>query len=116
MAGSCVDRPMKTHFRLCIAIGAALASLGGCKPEPKNVAGNVAQERAARDLARRLQAACSSNLTYDRLKQVAFDEAIRIRNADPVNLETLSNTAFVRVDEPRVVSRDETLDVTVCRG
>ncbi|MEO6152918.1 MAG: hypothetical protein ABIT09_04060 [Croceibacterium sp.] len=80
------------------------------------VTGDVANERAARDLARRLQAACSSPVTYDRLKQITFDEAIRIRNADPVNLETLQASSLVRIESPRVVSRDATLDVTVCSG
>lgn len=92
----------------------ALAT-GACGLEPK---GSVEQAREAREraLAERLKRACSSQSTYDRLKQVAFDEAIRIRNADPVNLDTLSTHALVRVENPVVKSRDETLDVTVCTG
>jgi hypothetical protein len=67
-------------------------------------------------VAQRLKAACASEATYDRLKQVAFDEAIQIRNADPVNLDLLSTYSLVRVENPVVKSRDETLDVTVCSG
>lgn len=73
-----------------------------------------AQREAAR--AERLKAACSSPATYDRLKQVAFDEAIQLRNADSANLDTLASHSLVRVENPRVKSRDEDLDVTVCSG
>lgn len=94
-----------------------LALLAACDATPKSdlemTAREAAQERAR---AKRLQAACSSPATYDRLKQVAFDEAIRIRNADPVNLDILSTHAVVRMERPVVKSRDETLDVTVCSG
>jgi hypothetical protein len=96
-------------------ISFALA-IGGCGPtEPK---GRTEEDRAQRErsLAKRLKSACSSQATYDRLKQVAFDEAIQIRNADPVNLDTLSTYSLVRVENPVVKSRDETLDVTVCSG
>ena len=90
--------------------------LGACSlTEPKNGAEEAA-ERRERALAQRLKQACSSPATYERLKQVAFDEAIRIRNADPVNLDLLSTHASVRVENPVVKSRDETLDVTVCSG
>lgn len=73
-----------------------------------------AQREAAR--AERLKAACASPATYDRLKQVAFDEAIRMRGADSANLDTLSSHSLVRVEGPRVKSRDEAMDVTVCSG
>ena len=94
---------------------AVLSTLGGCgSSEPRGSAeAEAAREKA---LAQRLKAACSSEQTYDRLKQVAFDEAIRIRNADPVNLDLLSTHSLVRVENPVVKSRDETLDVTVCSG
>jgi hypothetical protein len=84
--------------------------------DPVNDAAKNRHAAQERTIARRLQAACSSRATYDRLKQVAFDEAIRIRNADPVNLDTLATYSTVRMEEPRVKSRDETLDVTVCTG
>lgn len=95
----------------------ALVALTGCdKLQPNNP---VAEARAAakeRILARKLQAACSSPTTYDRLKQVAFEEALRIHNADPANLDTLARYSIVRMENPVVKSRDEALDVTVCSG
>lgn len=64
----------------------------------------------------RLQEACASQATYTRLKEVAFEEAVRIRNADPENLDTLAATAVVRMENPVVKSRDEALNLTVCTG
>lgn len=105
---------MKTTGSLLLpALALGLAACGFTKP---NDGAEEARAQRERSLAQRLKAACSSQATYDRLKQVAFDEAIRIRNADPVNLDTLSTHSFVRVENPVVKSRDETLDVTVCSG
>jgi hypothetical protein len=64
----------------------------------------------------RLQDACASKATYDRLKEVAFEEAVRIRNADPTNLDMLATHSIVRMESPVVKSRDEDLNVTVCSG
>lgn len=88
--------------------------LGGCDATP--TADKAQAATKARAIAKRLQESCSSPATYDRLKQIAFDDAIRIRNADPVNLDILARSAFVRMENPVVKSRDETLDVTVCTG
>lgn len=98
---------------LWIVATLALAACG--KTEPNN---SFEQQKARKEqtLAQRAKAACASNATYDRLKQVAFDEAIRIRNADPVNLDILSTHAMVRVEDPVVKSRDDALDLTVCSG
>lgn len=105
---------MKTIASLLLAgLPLALAACGSTKPKDGVEESRAQRERA---LAQRLKAACSSQATYDRLKQVAFDEAIQIRNADPVNLDTLSTHSLVRVENPIVKSRDETLDVTVCSG
>lgn len=104
-----------TALALPLALLAATAVLASCgKTEPN--AAKAADSRRERALAQRLKAACSSPATYDRLKQVAFDDAIRIRNADPVNLDTLATYSVARVENPVVKSRDETLDVTVCSG
>ena len=64
----------------------------------------------------RLAQACASSSTYDRLKEVAFEEAVRIRNSDPANLDTLAANSVVRMENPVVKSRDEELNVTVCTG
>lgn len=99
-----------------LGVSVIALTLTACgETEPKNGSAEILASKQ-KSLAQRLKAACSSQATYDRLKQVAFDEAIRIRNADPVNLDTLSTHSLVRVENPVVKSRDETLDVTVCSG
>jgi len=64
----------------------------------------------------KLRNACASTATYSRLKEVLFEEAVRIRNSDPANLDTLAASAVVRMENPTVKSRDEDLNVTVCTG
>lgn len=91
-------------------------ALGACGSAEPNNGEDKARAQREQAVAARLKSACSSQATYDRLKQVAFDEAIRIRNANSANLDTLSTHSLVRVENPRVKSRDETLDVTVCSG
>ena len=92
-------------------------ALAGCDKLEPNQPGDEARVAAReRALARQLQAACSSPATYDRLKQVAFEQAVRIRNADPANLDTLATYSTVRMENPVVKSRDNALDVTVCSG
>src|SRR6266496_1699033 len=72
--------------------------------------------RFAAAQTRRVQRACASNSTYDRLKDLAFNQAIKIRNVDPANLDKLATYSVIRMENPRVKGRDDTLDVTVCRG
>ncbi len=90
--------------------------LGACGAAETDGPSQEVRERREKALAERLKAACASDATYDRLKQVVFDEAIQVRNADPVNLDLLASSSLVRVENPVVKSRDETLDVTVCSG
>jgi len=102
-----------------IAIAAACAGLllGGCDwMQKKDAPGekSAADLRAERD--QRIRRACSSTSTYDRLKELAFDEAARIRNQDPRELDALSAASVVRMEDPVPTSRDENLNVTVCRG
>src|SRR5205085_11039927 len=59
---------------------------------------------------------CGSRATYARLKEVAFDDAIRLRGADPASLDTLAASSVVRMETPLVLNRDEQLNVTVCSG
>lgn len=59
---------------------------------------------------------CASKATYARLKEVAFEQAIRLRAADPANLDTLAAHSVVRMEQPVVLNRDEDLNVTVCSG
>ena len=71
---------------------------------------------AARERDQRIRRACASQGTYDRLKELAFDEAARIRRQDPRELDALATGSVVRMEDPVPTSRDERLNVTVCRG
>ena len=105
-------------FSIRLAACSALAlSLFGCdwmqkKESPS--AKNETEIRAERD--DRIRRACASQSTYDRLKELAFDEAARIRNQDPRDLDALAAASIVRMEDPVPKSRDENLNVTVCRG
>lgn len=104
--------PLPIRFVLLLSL-----ALPGCKAESNADRAVAAREEArAQTRARQVQATCASNATNDRLKQVLFDDAIRILNADPVNLDTLATHSSVRIERPTVKSRDEALDVTVCSG
>ncbi len=81
---------------------------GEKKEETKTV---LAEEEESAD-----QAACASNATYARLKEVAFEEALRLRDGAAGNLDTLAAHSVVRMENPVVKSRDEDLNVTVCSG
>lgn len=100
-----------------LTIAAALLITGGCdwmKQKQAPEAKSEAQLRAERD--QRIRRACSSSQTYDRLKELAFDEAARIRRGEPRELDALAASSVVRMENPVAVSRDENLNVTVCRG
>jgi hypothetical protein len=99
-----------------VAIAAAFA-LGGCDWMQKKAPPNAKRmEAIAKARSRMALDACSSGAAYQRLMKIAFDEAIQIRNADPVNLATLASHSVVRMESPVVKSRDDSLDVTVCSG
>lgn len=97
--------------------GLLISPLAGCDWMKKKDAPNAkSAAQIAAEQKRKLQAACGSNATYERIKEVVFDEAIRVRNADPANLDTLATHSVVRMENPVVKSRDEELNVTVCTG
>lgn len=104
-------------MRIAVAAACAVLFLGACdwmnKKEAPGAKGE-AELRAERD--QRIRRACSSTATYDRLKELAFDEAARIRNQDPRELDALSAASVVRMEDPVPKSRNEDLNVTVCRG
>lgn len=104
-------------MKMLMAAVAATLLLGACDWMDKKDAPGVkseAEQRAERD--HRIRRACSSTSTYDRLKELAFDEAARIRGQDPRELDALAAASVVRMEEPVPKSRDEALNVTVCRG
>jgi uncharacterized protein YecT (DUF1311 family) len=107
---------MAFRMNLLLAL-AASAAVGGCDWTKKKDAPEAKSERQiAAEERDRLRRACASEGTYDRLKELVFDEASRIRRADPRQLDPLAAAAVVRMEDPVVKSRDEELNVTVCTG
>ena len=100
---------------LLAAAGATL--LGGCDwMKKKEAPAQKTKAELASEQRERIRKACASDATYDRLKELVFDEAARIRNSDPRNLDPLAAAAVVRMEAPVVKSRDDELNVTVCSG
>ncbi len=98
-------------------LAAVTAAAPGCdwmrKKEPPQAKG---ENERRREREAQLRRACASELTFDRLKEYAFDEAQRIRGRDERLLDDIANGSVVRMEEPLVKSRDEALNVTVCSG
>jgi uncharacterized protein YecT (DUF1311 family) len=93
----------------------AIAALPACDwMKKKEAPGGKSELAAERDAL--IRKACASQGTYSRLKELAFDEAARIRKLDPRSLDPLAAGSVVRMEEPLVKSRDEDLNVTVCTG
>ena len=92
------------------------AAIGFVSTQSYDKKGEAIAEKAKEKQEVRVQDACASNGTYARLKEVVFEEAVRIRNSDPANLDTLAAHSVVRMENPVVKSRDEDLNVTVCTG
>ena len=88
-----------------------LAGCGGGKDEPAQAHDNGAGTRSAA-----ADPACASQQTYDRLKELAFDEAARIRGDGAPQLDAIADAALVRMEDPVVRERDEELGVTTCSG
>jgi hypothetical protein len=107
---------MRTSLTAILLLGAALGA-GGCDwMKPKQAPGQKSAKELASERVERIRKACASEATYDRLKEVVFDEAARIRNGDPRNLDPIAAGAVVRMERPLVKSRDDDLNVTVCKG
>jgi alkylhydroperoxidase/carboxymuconolactone decarboxylase family protein YurZ len=92
----------------------AFASCDWMQPKEGPEGNEQAEAKAERD--GRIRRACASQSTYDRLKELAFDEAARVRGRDPRDLDALAAATVVRMENPVPTSRDEGLNVTVCRG
>ena len=94
-----------------------IVTLGGCDwMNKKDPPGQKSAAEVKAELTERIRRACASEATYDRLKELAFDEAARIRRQDPRALDALAEAAVVRMEQPVAKSRDEALNVTVCTG
>lgn len=102
-------------MRIPLFILMAALGLAGCKKlEPKAVTEAKAERDESRD--RRIRQACASQASYERLKVLAFEKAAEVRSAPSPLLDQLAAAAVVRMEEPAVKSRDDALNVTVCRG
>jgi uncharacterized protein YecT (DUF1311 family) len=106
-------------MKIVTATACALVLLGstGCDwMKKKDPPGEKTEKQLSAERDQRIRRACSSSGTYDRLKELAFDEAARIRNQDPRELDALAAASVVRMENPIPKSRDENLNVTVCQG
>ena len=102
---------------LILLTAGAATLLGGCDwMKRKDAPVQKTKTELATEQRERIRKACASDATYDRLKELVFDEAARIRNSDPRNLDPLAAAAVVRMEAPVVKSRDDELNVTVCSG
>jgi hypothetical protein len=116
MAKRLEQREMALGKALLMAACAATL-LGGCDwMKKKEAPAQKSKTELASEQRERIRKACASDATYARLKELVFDEAARIRNSDPRNLDPLAAAAVVRMEEPVVKSRDDELNVTVCTG
>ncbi|HYI39837.1 MAG TPA: hypothetical protein VE053_05920 [Allosphingosinicella sp.] len=102
---------------LILLVAGTSALLSGCDwMKKKDAPAQKSKTELAAEQRERIRKACASDATYDRLKELVFDEAARIRNSDPRNLDPLAASAVVRMENPVVKSRDDELNVTVCKG
>ena len=104
-------------MKIVVALSCAALLLGACDwMHKKDGPGEKSPAEQRAEQEQRIRRACASTSTYDRLKEIAFDEAARTRNQDPRELDALSAASVVRMEDPVPKSRDENLNVTVCRG
>lgn len=101
--------PVRSAFAAALLLSASGCGWFHKKDEPAAKADLAEKKEAVQD-------ACASSAAYERLKRIAFDEAARVPDADVKNLETLANSAVVRMETPLATGRDEVLNVTNCTG
>ena len=103
---------------LSVAIAAAmLPAVASCDwMKKKDPPGEKSEKQLAEERRERLRKACASESTYHRLKELVFDEAVRVGRVDPRSLDAVAAGSTVRMEDPVVKSRDEDLNVTVCTG
>lgn len=91
--------------------------LSGCswmKPTPPAPDPRAAKVRIAHE--RKLQRACASAATHDRLKALVADQTLQRRGMAHPNFERFMAAATLRLEGPVARSRDDALDITVCAG
>ena len=110
-------RHYRKHRIEALALLAVIVGATGCDwMRKKDPPGEKSAAELRAEQTERIRRACASDATYDRLKELAFDEAARIRRQDPRALDALAEAAVVRMERPVAKSRDENLNVTVCTG
>jgi uncharacterized protein YecT (DUF1311 family) len=107
---------MVSLVKFAVVVSLGLSAAGCDWMKKKDPPGMKTEAEIAEERTQRIRRACASDATYDRLKELAFDQAARIRGEDPRRLDALAAAAVVRMEDPVVKSRDEDLNVTVCRG
>jgi alkylhydroperoxidase/carboxymuconolactone decarboxylase family protein YurZ len=117
MSGQPAPKEQLVKTSLALLSAALCLSLGACDwMKKKDGPQQKSEKELAAEAQERLRKACASEATYARLKELVFDEAARVRNADPRQLDPIAAASVVRMEEPVVKSRDEELNVTVCSG
>jgi hypothetical protein len=101
-------------MRALILIAAALTVPACKKLEPKATQEAKAERQESED--KRIRQACASQASYDRLKTLVFEKASEVRTGNAAMIDRLAAASVVRMEEPVVKSRDESLNVTVCTG
>ena len=95
---------------------ALILTLAACDITPKVPGADQRIEKAEVAKTRQLKRACASESTYDRLKALAFDNALKVRETPSALLDQIAAATVLRMEDPVVKSRDADLNVTVCKG
>lgn len=95
-----------------VVVFAAAFALGfaGRDREPPGENKVELASRAERD-----QQACASPATYNRMKEVLFEDALKV-SSNAENLDTLAAHSVVRMENPVVKERDPARNATICSG
>lgn len=95
---------------------AAALSLGACgRAEPSGATANAAAQ-ADEAATSRLRQACGSPATFARLKELAFDDAARLRGDAARALDRVATQTTAQLDGPTLVSGDPRLGLATCSG
>ena len=98
------------------AAGLSLLLIAACDLAPAPKAAEEQKASAAAATARQLRRACASEVTFNRLKALAFDDALKVREGGRTTLDALAGASVLRMENPVAKSRDPELNVTVCSG
>jgi uncharacterized protein YecT (DUF1311 family) len=97
---------------LLLVVSAAVGLIVANPERPRT----KADEQAVEEKREAIQDLCASRDTFQGLKKLIFDRAAQIRTRERVNFDVLAASAFPRMENPVVASRDEALGLTRCTG